>query len=250
MTILNIDTSGFICSVSLGIDGRPVHVLTSHQEVNHASVLPLYIQEMLDKAEELEKTLDAVAVAGGPGSYTGLRIGVSTAKGLCYGLGIKLIAIDTTEIIAFSIASNIRKAFSSTASANQSLPILACPMIDARRMEVYTANYELSDVQNLILERKGKIEAKIINSDSFAEELKTHHIYFAGNGSEKCKSVITHPNAHFAEGSSNAEFMCELSERHYVNAVNGEEGFADIAYYTPFYLKDYIAAQSHVKGLH
>ena len=243
MNILSIDTSTSICSVALGIDGKAVFTLTSDDGANHASVLPVYAKEILHKLDEKKLTLDAVAVSAGPGSYTGLRIGVSLAKGYCYGSGAKLIAIDTPLIVANSILAQLSQQQEHTRSDERDKDVLICPMIDARRMEVYTSLYDCR------LNQQTPVEAAVINSESYKSELAAHKIYFGGNGAMKCKGVIQSDNAIFVEASPNAQYMCQLAERYYSLAKEGERSFEDIAYYTPFYLKEYEAKHSEVKGL-
>lgn len=164
---------------------------------------------------------DAVSVSAGPGSYTGLRIGVSTAKGLCYGYDIPLIAVDTLKIISKNALTGI----------TEKKDVLLCPMIDARRMEVYTALY------NTDLEVIRPVSAEIISENSFAEILEEKTIYFFGNGSGKCKSIITHPNARFLDNAVPlAENMMQLAEHKF-----SQKEFVDTAYFEPFYLKEFQA---------
>jgi len=187
--------------------------------MNHAALLSVFIAEAMEFMKSASKKLDAVAVSSGPGSYTGLRIGISTAKGLCYGLDIPLIAISTLEVL--------------TANALQITEIAAnslfCPMIDARRMEVYAAIYN----QEGIIQRE--ISADIIDENSYSEILENHSVYFFGNGAEKCKATLTHPNARFIDGMYPlAENMIVLAEKAYT-----EKKFVDVAYFEPFYLKEF-----------
>ena len=166
--------------------------------------------------------LDAVAVSCGPGSYTGLRIGVSMAKGICYGRNIPLIAIPTPEVMTVPVL------------LFQDLPedALLCPMIDARRMEVYAAIYDRA------LKVKREISADIIDENSYSEFLAEHPVYFFGNGAAKCREKITHPNAHFIENIHPlAKWMFPLAER-----AMAEKDFKDVAYFEPFYLKEFVAS--------
>lgn len=233
MTILTIETSTSACSAAITIDGRAVASMAKLQGANHASDLPYFIEDLLQKAKDCHWHLDAVALSQGPGSYTGLRIGASTAKGICYGLNIPLIPIDTLQVLCAAIPL-------------PSIPenALLCPMLDAKRMEVYTCFYKKNDQ---VFEQQGKVVAKIIDEDTFAEQLATQTILFFGNGSEKCKSCITHPNAHFIPNIiTQAEFMGHIAE------IEAEKRILDIkqiAYYEPFYLKEFVAAPSHIKGL-
>ena len=217
--ILLIETSAEICSVAVACDGKIINSQMCDEPMQHATHLPLYIEATMKLLKEKNITLDAVAVSGGPGSYTGLRIGVSTAKGLCYALGCKLIAIDTLKVIA--------TAFKQTELANT----IICPLIDARRMEVYTAMYDYA------LNEISPAEAKIIDENSFADIDRP--IYFCGNGAEKCSKVIQNPNAKFDTTiKPTANMMVELAEEAYRN-----NQFQDVAYYEPFYLKEFYTPQ-------
>ena len=214
--ILNIETSTKNCSVSLALSGK----LTAMKELNsgnysHAEVLHVFIDELCKENNVDSNNLDAVAVSQGPGSYTGLRIGVSTAKGLCFAFGIPLIAIDTLEALARAIAVDDG---------------CIVPMIDARRLEVYTAVFDKNGT------RRSETEAKIISEDSFIDYLKQENLHFLGDGAEKCKTIINHPNATFWDGYfPSAKEMAVLSFEKYQN-----KEFEDVAYFEPFYLKDFI----------
>ena len=216
--ILHIETSTNVCSVALSENGRCLFSKSNAEGMNHAALLSVFIAEALEVLKSNEKKLDAVAVSSGPGSYTGLRIGVSTAKGLCYGYGIPLIAVSTLEVL--------------TAQALQSVldqNVLYCPMIDARRMEVYAAFY------NADMEIKREISADIIDSDSYADMLDKQPVYFFGNGAEKCKSTLTHPNARFIDNLVPlAENMISFAEKAFA-----DNDFVDVAYFEPFYLKEF-----------
>ena len=216
--ILHIETSTNVCSVALSENGRCLFSKSNAEGMNHAALLSVFIAEALEVLKSNEKKLDAVAVSSGPGSYTGLRIGVSTAKGLCYGYGIPLIAVSTLEVL--------------TAQALQSVldqNVLYCPMIDARRMEVYAAFY------NADMEIKREISADIIDSDSYADMLDKQPVYFFGNGVEKCKSTLTHPNARFIDNLVPlAENMISFAEKAFA-----DNNFVDVAYFEPFYLKEF-----------
>lgn len=184
--------------------------------MNHAALLSSFIEEAL---KTTGKKPDAVAVSSGPGSYTGLRIGVSTAKGLCYGWGIPLIAVSTLE----TMASQALKAIADNSKA------LFCPMIDARRMEVYSAFYNAKG------EPVEGVSANIITETSFSETLEKQPVYFFGNGAAKCKTVLTHSNALFLENIVPlATDMIQLAERAFKN-----KQFVDVAYFEPFYLKEF-----------
>lgn len=227
MTILCIETSTTCCSAAICQDGLVLASRDNLSGANHASELPMFIEQLLAEAQANTWTLDAVAFSQGPGSYTGLRIGASLAKGLCYGLNIPLIPVDTLQILC-------------AAAATQQLPqdTILCPMLDARRMEVYTSIYTHEGA------RTSDIEAKIINEDSFAEELKQNTICFFGNGADKCKQVIQSENAHFIDNIvPQAQHMRMLAEQ------AEQLDIKQLAYYEPFYLKEFVAAPSHVKGL-
>jgi tRNA threonylcarbamoyladenosine biosynthesis protein TsaB len=226
--ILNIETSTTVCSVALAINGNPSIIRATHDANSHAEMLTVLIDEILKTAGIQVSGLDAVAVSQGPGSYTGLRIGVSTAKGLCFSADIPLIAVDTLQAMAHG-AKRHHPAYNRL-----------CPMIDARRMEVYCAVYD-EDV-NTIHETK----AMIIDGDSFSELLDTHTVLFFGDGAGKCKSVLAeNPNAHFLDDfHPSATFMSPLSYRKF---LSGE--FANLAYFEPYYLKDFLAGKPRVKGL-
>ena len=227
--IINIETSTEVCSVALSNNGEMQLLRESDEGLNHSKLLPLFIDEIFKETGLRAKFIDAIAVSMGPGSYTGLRIGVSLAKGLCYSLDIPLIAIGTLDAMGIYTGNNIKK-YSGGMDMIQN-DLLCCPMIDARRMEVYTALY------NLRGEKIEDVNARIIREDTFSKYLEQHQIMFFGNGSTKCKTILNHPNALFNGPLKNsARFMLELAE----NKFNSEE-FEDVAYFEPFYLKDFIA---------
>lgn len=225
--ILSIETSTSVCSVSLSQNGVCLAEKIDFEGPSHASKLNLFIQELLDFAATNGIKPDAIAVSCGPGSYTGLRIGVSTAKGLCYGYDIPLIAINTLKIMAETVKKRV------------SQDALLCPMIDARRMEVYAAFYNTN--LNCIRETS----ADIIDENSYAELLNEHPIYFFGNGAEKCKSALTHPNANFlTDIHPIAKNMITLAE-----IAFEAKHFEDVAYFEPFYLKEFVATTPKNKVL-
>lgn len=235
MTILCIETSTNCCSVAVTIDGIAVAVAANMDRANHASELPIFIQQLLDKCKEHNWKLDAIALSQGPGSYTGLRIGASTAKGLCYGLNIPLIPIDTLQVICMSMLAQMNQNRITLAEGAQ-----LCPMLDARRMEVYTSIYSTNAT------RTRDIEAKIINEQSFLQELSKNTLYFFGNGAEKCKNTITAPNAIFIDNIlPHAQYMGIIVKSHTTTSLDIKQ----LAYYEPFYLKEFVAAPSHIKGL-
>ena len=220
MTILHIETSTNVCSVAVSEGSECVFFKMNDEGMNHAALLSLFVRDALDSLKSAGKLPDAIAVSSGPGSYTGLRIGVSTAKGLCYGYEIPLIAVDTLAVMAAEAAARAKDT-----------SLLLCPMIDARRMEVYTAIY------NATLVRTTEISAEIITSDSYADLLSNSKVCFFGNGADKCKTVITHPNALFLDNiTPMASNMIGLATEAYEKA-----DFADVAYFEPFYLKEFQA---------
>jgi len=216
--ILHIETSTNVCSVALSKNGACLFSKSNAEGMNHAALLSVFIAEALEVLKSTDEKPDAVAVSSGPGSYTGLRIGVSTAKGLCYGYGIPLIEVSTLEVL--------------TAQALQLTnddEALYCPMIDARRMEVYAAFYNAQG------EIKREISADIIDADSYAEILAGQPVYFFGNGAEKCKTTLSHPNARFIDNLVPlAENMILFAEKAF-----SENKFVDVAYFEPFYLKEF-----------
>lgn len=220
--ILHIETSTEVCSVSVSQDGTSIFSKEDFKGPSHAVVLGVFVDEALSFIDNHAIPLDAVAVSCGPGSYTGLRIGVSMAKGICYGRNIPLIGIPTPEVMAVPVL------------LFEDLPedALLCPMIDARRMEVYAAIYDRA------LNVKREIGADIIDENSYAGLLAEHPVYFFGNGAAKCREKITHPNAHFIENIHPlAKWMFPLAEK-----AMAKEDFKDVAYFEPFYLKEFVAS--------
>ncbi len=221
--ILLIETATQACSVALSIDGVVVSTKEEIGQNLHASKLTLFIQQVMQSAMLEFKGLDAVAISKGPGSYTGLRIGTSTAKGLCFALDIPLIAINTLEMM---VGGFIVK--------NPSYRGLICPMIDARRMEVYSAVFDVH------LKEIVPTQAKVIAGDSFAELLSAQKITFIGDGALKCSETINNPTAIFsADNFNQAQNMSLLAENAFL-----AKRFEDIAYFEPFYLKDFVVTKS------
>ena len=222
--ILHIEASTEICSVALSEDGQVFFERVNEEERSHAKVLAPFVEEAVNMADSRSMPLTAVALSCGPGSYTSLRIASSTAKGVCYGRNIPLVAIPTTAIMCVPML------------LGEELPeeALLCPMIDARRNEVYATVYDRA--LNVVQETA----AVIVTEESFGHLLSTRPVYFFGNGAEKCKEIIKHPNARFLDGHRNplAKWMMPLAERAFL-----DERFEDIAYFEPFYLKDFIATQ-------
>lgn len=218
--ILCLETSTLLCSVALHQNGWLVAKKESHTAQSTASQLAVLIDEMMKSTPHTMRDLQAVAVSAGPGSYTGLRIGVATAKGICYGLSIPLISINTLELLVWQFVEN--QTFKSEA--------LLCPMLDARRMEVYCL---LANAEKQVVE---KTQAKIIDANSFADRLPQREIYFFGDGASKCKDAISHQRAHFVDGVHPlAEHMGAWAFQKF-NAGQLE----DTALFEPFYLKDFM----------
>lgn len=226
MIIINIETSTSICSASLTVDAEPIVSLVDTDTHNHAKQLPLFIDNILKELHFRHLSVDAVALSKGPGSYTGLRIGTAFAKGLCYGLNVPLLAVDTLQLMA-------TQALMAT-HAN-----ILCPMIDARRMEVYCCLFS-RDLNPIT-----PIEAKVIDADTFNNLLQEHTVCFFGDGADKCKTLLQHPNASFLENIfPNAANMGRWAEKAY------QEGQKEnIAYFNPLYLKEYHALHSQNKVL-
>ncbi|MDR0660638.1 MAG: tRNA (adenosine(37)-N6)-threonylcarbamoyltransferase complex dimerization subunit type 1 TsaB [Prevotellaceae bacterium] len=219
--ILNIETGTEICSVALAKDGQLLALAESDKGMEHGKLLSPFIDKVLKEQGTTTNNLDAVAVSEGPGSYTGLRIGVATAKGICYGADKPLIAVNSLQSLAMlAIEQNIAVD-------------LLCPMIDARRMEVYTAFFDLNG--NLT----GKVSAQIIEENSYSELLENKRIAFFGNGAEKCKPLIQSANAIFLDIKHSARGMMLLANKKL--KIND---FVDTAYFEPFYLKDFVATTS------
>lgn len=220
--ILNIETSTDVCSVAISDSGQVIFNKEDHSGSNHAVKLGVYVDEALDFLDSHGLPLEAVAVSCGPGSYTGLRIGVSMAKGICYGRGVKLIAVPTLELMAVPVLLGEHP---------EDEDALIVPMLDARRMEVY------AEVLDRALKVVRPIQADIVDADTYKEYLDQHHVYFFGNGAAKCMETINHPNAHLVEGIEPlAKNMAPLAEKRFV-----EGKFEDVAYFVPFYLKDFVA---------
>lgn len=224
--ILQIETATTSCSVALAIDGN----ISAFKQINerniHAEVITLFIDELITAAGLTYDDLDAIAVSSGPGSYTGLRIGISTAKGLCFALNKPLIAIETLEAMAYGVLNNEEIVVDKNT--------LLCPMIDARRMEVYCALFNNEGV------KVRPTAADIIDDHSFAEFLSTHKILFFGDGADKCETILgTHPNAQFITGFVNsATYLTQKAAEKY-----SKQEFEDVAYFEPYYLKDFIAGK-------
>ena len=219
--ILSIETSTDVCSVAMSENGQCIFKQEDHGGPNHAVSLGVYVDEALSFTDNHAIPLGAVAVSCGPGSYTGLRIGVSMAKGVCYGRNVPLLAVPTLEVMCVPVLLN----------HEIEVDALLCPMIDARRMEVYSAIY------NRALKEQRETRADVVDADTYREYLNRRPVYFFGNGAAKCMETINHPNARLIEGIEPlAKYMFPLAERKWV-----QEEYEDLAYYVPFYLKDFVA---------
>ncbi len=216
--ILNIETSGIEAHISLARDGKPLHSLINGSQNDHASFLQPAIIELSRVTGIALSAMDAIAVTAGPGSYTGLRVGLASVKGLCYALNKPLIALNTLEVLTSS----------ALLSRHGEDDTLLCPMIDARRMEVFTAIYD-KDLNPFLFPRP-----LILNEVSFEKELSVGKILFFGSGSSKWELVCTHPNASFAQITIQPEGMARLSEQ-----SASQKRFIDLAYSEPFYLKEF-----------
>lgn len=223
--ILHIETSTTACSVAVSQDGQNIFEKEELRGPSHATLLGVFVDEALSFADHHAIPLDAVSVSCGPGSYTGLRIGVSMAKGVCYGRSIPLIGLPTLEVLCVPVLLY-----------HDELPddALLCPLIDARRMEVYAAIYDRA------LHTVRPTAADIVEADTYREYLENHPVYFFGNGSDKCRERLEqHPNAHFI-GSiyPRAAMMTPLAEK-----AMAQGRFEDVAYFEPFYLKEFVAGK-------
>ena len=230
--ILCLETATPVCSVALNESCCTIALRETEGQNAHSEKITNFIREVMEVAEIDYKQLDAVAVSKGPGSYTGLRIGVSTAKGICYAANLPLMAIDTLEAMAYGMKAKL----GSQITDND----LLIPMIDARRMEVYAAIFDAN------LNKINDTAALVIDENSFEELLKEHRLWLFGDGAPKLKKVFENqPNISIIDGfKPSAAFMLPLAD----NALR-ERDFVDVAYFEPFYLKDFIAGKPHVKGL-
>jgi tRNA threonylcarbamoyladenosine biosynthesis protein TsaB len=231
MLFLCIESATPVCSVALLTEKGVLEEKNSSEKNAHSRVLTVFIQELFEAHNLDVGDLTAVSVSKGPGSYTGLRIGVSAAKGLCYAGNIPLMAINTLASMAAGTIKELGKEHPKNT--------LYCPMIDARRMEVYSALFDASGKE--IRETR----AEIIEAGSFDKELKDRPMVFFGDGADKCSSVITAKNASFiSDFQHSASNMADLVLEKYSN-----QQFEDVAYFEPFYLKDFVAGVPKVKGL-
>ena len=227
--LILIETSTALCSAALAEDG----VITSYRESSapkaHASLTAVFIQEMLQEKGLTIADCDAVCVSKGPGSYTGLRVGVSTAKGLCFGSGKPLTAISTLDILV------------AQAQIPEDIKYIV-PMVDARRMEVYAAVYEIAGQAGNDVRQITETAPAIIDENSYSDILEKGKVLFIGDGAGKCADVIKHPNATFVQCWPKASAMLEPAMKAYK-----EKRFEDVAYFEPFYLKEFVATVSKKK---
>jgi len=216
--ILNIDTSLESASVCVARDGSPLMILENREQKEHAAWLHVAIKQMMEQTGTKMEALQAIAVTDGPGSYTGLRVGMAAAKGFCFALGIPLITINTLYLMAASICDQIAN------SANYFI----CPMIDARRMEVFTALYskEMKEI--------AAPTAMILNKNSFEDYLLHKDVFFTGNGTNKWREIVSSPRAFFVEGSRLAPTLAKLADNKYVT-----QDFTDLIYSEPAYVKEF-----------
>jgi tRNA threonylcarbamoyladenosine biosynthesis protein TsaB len=248
--ILCIETATEVCSVALAREQNLLEIRESSTRNVHSAMLTVFVDEIIKSSGVKFGDLDAIAVSMGPGSYTGLRIGVATAKGLCYALDKPLIAIPTLQSMAVGINYELKiknyefhpdNQIPKSKIENRKSKILFCPMIDARRMEVYSAVFDHGGKE------VREVRAEIIDEFSFQEFLADNHVVFGGEGADKCKPLLAdHPNALFLDGfQASARFMAPL-----VSEKFREKQFENLAYFEPFYLKDFVAGKPRVKGLH
>jgi tRNA threonylcarbamoyladenosine biosynthesis protein TsaB len=214
--LLNIDTSTKRAGVCLSKDGKLLAMRENFEQKEHAAWLHVAVQELMAETGFGMRDLQAVAVTAGPGSYTGLRVGMAAAKGFCYALGIPLITEDTLRVMAFAASEQLPEAD------------LLCPMIDARRMEVFTALYS-RDLKELL-----PATALVIDENSLSDWLSDHKVSFFGEGSDKCKPIITAPSARFVEVGYHVGFLGSLS---FLRYLQGE--FTGLAYSEPAYTKEF-----------
>lgn len=227
--IVHLETSGDICSVAVSRAGTLLHELQDQTPRSHSRVLTGLIKKLMQTAGIGMNQLSAVSVSSGPGSYTGLRIGVSAAKGLAWGLDMPLIAVPTTVAMVAGVLGSEKE-------EDKSWDLL-CPMIDARRMEVYTALYDRHQ------KTVQKVEARIISEGTFDEVLEKHKVLFFGSGAAKCSRIIRHPNAGFLEGFQPlAQHQAQIAWEKYI-----QEDYVDVAYFEPYYLKDFMPTKPRNK---
>ena len=230
--ILCLETATPVCSVALNENCCTIALRETEGQNAHSEKITNFIREVMEVAKIDYSKLDAVAVSKGPGSYTGLRIGVSTAKGICYAADLPLMAIDTLEAMAYGMKAKLGSQIGESD--------LLIPMIDARRMEVYAAIFDAN------LNKISDTAAMVIDENSFEELLKDHRLWLFGDGAPKLKNVFENqPNVNIVDGfKPSAAYMLPLADK-----ALRERDFVDVAYFEPFYLKDFVAGKPHVKGL-
>ena len=230
--ILCLETATPVCSVALNENCCTIALRETEGQNAHSEKITNFIREVMEVAKINYSKLDAVAVSKGPGSYTGLRIGVSTAKGICYAADLPLMAIDTLEAMAYGMKAKLGSQIGESD--------LLIPMIDARRMEVYAAIFDAN------LNKISDTAAMVIDENSFEELLKDHRLWLFGDGAPKLKNVFENqPNVNIVDGfKPSAAYMLPLADK-----ALREQDFVDVAYFEPFYLKDFVAGKPHVKGL-
>ncbi|MCF8379800.1 MAG: tRNA (adenosine(37)-N6)-threonylcarbamoyltransferase complex dimerization subunit type 1 TsaB [Bacteroidales bacterium] len=222
--ILNLETSTQVCSVCLSRGSEIIAWKEDFEGKNHAKLLTIFIEEVLKESGIKAEELDAIAVSKGPGSYTGLRIGVSTAKGLAFALSIPLISVNTLKMLAAGYLLEYE-------TLREKENLLLIPMIDARRMEVYSAIY------NTKLEECRKVEAEIIDEKTYSDLIEKNRLIIMGDGADKCSDYLKNPNISIASDFFvSAKYMAQLSSEKYE-----KKNFEDVAYFEPFYLKDFVA---------
>ncbi len=238
--ILCLETSTAVCSVALVENGVVVALRESLDGQNHAEKITVFIDEVMKEADVRYSDLDAVAVSKGPGSYTGLRIGVSTAKGLCYAMEKPLIAVDTLAAMTHGFGDDDNNNNNDFDTNITSTSTLFCPMIDARRMEVYSAFFDEN------LNKISDTKAIIIDENSFSDLKQDHHLFLFGDGADKLASLFENEEniTVIEKFHCSAAYMAQLAEK----ALN-EKDFVDTAYFEPFYLKDFVPGIPKVKGL-
>jgi tRNA threonylcarbamoyladenosine biosynthesis protein TsaB len=225
--ILCIETAENICSVALFNDLTLLSQISDNQEKSHSERLTVLIQDLFNRVNMAVNAIDAIAVSKGPGSYTGLRIGVSVAKGICYAIHKPLIGVNTLEILSYNALSN------EFFKKNKSIPFSLCPMIDARRMEVYLQFFDSH------INPESEISAEIISSNSFSDLLNNRTIVFFGSGADKIEPILSHNNAVFLNGIRPlAKFMISPALKSY-----HDNHFEDVAYFEPYYLKNFVATR-------
>jgi len=227
-SLLLIESGTNVCSIAISKEGKVIGIKESNDEKAHASQLTTFINQLVKETGLGISSLDAVVVSKGPGSYTGLRIGVSAAKGICYAADKPLISVG-------SLDSMVQGAYSLYKSIIEENGIdIICPMIDARRMEVYTSMYDKA------FNKIKDTEAVVVDESTFESLLSSHKILFFGNGASKCRDIINNPNAFFIDSfTPSAQFMIPIANKAFEEGV-----FENVAYFEPYYLKDFVATVS------